>query len=144
MPEIRQGQQVTLLCSSFLEDGQSLDSEPNEPLVLTAGKKSKSYFSNKISESLIGMKVDEIKHFKVPGEHLFGKRNPLKILKLDFESENDYFVGKEINLKVINNNEEKIVDGEIVKIEGNTAFVDTNHPLCTQTIVVKLQIISFK
>ena len=141
--KIQKGQQVTLYCSSYLEDGQCLDPEPPEQVTVVAGNKTDDYLSTTVSTALVGMADGETKSLKISGEHIFGAFDPMKILKIEIEPSDEYYVGRDLELSITTDGKEETVEGSIIKVEGNEAMVDINHPLCNENILLKIEVVSF-
>lgn len=144
MTEIQKGQAVKILCTSFLEDGSALDENAGDaPLTMTAGTKGKNEFSTAVSNSLIGMKLKEIKHLKIPSRLAFGDHDQKKVYKLPLNGGAARSVGDEMQLKVSLGGGEEILDGVVIKVDEQFAHVDTNHPLAGQKLIVKIEVLSF-
>lgn len=144
MQMIRKDHDVTFQCSSFLEDGHCLDDHSQGPIKMVAGRVQKNAIAQAVSDSLIGMKIKEIKHFTVPPRHGFGEIDSGKIFELPLEVDHEHSVGDELELKVTKGGLEEILTGIIIKIEKGKAQVDTNHPLAGQSILIKIKVLSFK
>ena len=144
MTTVQKGQKVSFLCSSYLSNGDCLDSGDEEPICMVAGLTGKgNEFSKAVSKSLVGMSIREIKHLKVPPKFVFGEKDVGKIYKIPINETSSHRVGDEIKIKVTDADEAQVLEGTVAKIEGEYAHVDTNHPLAGETIIVKIQVISF-
>ncbi len=143
MSRIRKGQRVTFLCSSYLEDGSCLDGESEEPIKMIAGKKSANTISAVFSNSLLGMQRNETKSIKIPAAQAFGERQEDKIYRLPLAQDHKHYEGEDIQITVSSKGGEETLDGVIVKLNGDYASIDTNHPLAGQSLLVKIKVISF-
>lgn len=114
------------------------------PIFITAGINGKvNEFSKTISNCLIGMSVNEIKHFKMHPKFAFGEWDKKKVIKTVLAKDSHHQVGDDLKIKLTVQNQAQILDGTIVKIDGEYAHVDTNHPLAGEALIVKIQVISF-
>jgi FKBP-type peptidyl-prolyl cis-trans isomerase 2 len=112
--------------------------------MIAGNTKSGNEFSKAVANSLIKMSVNETKHLRIPARLCFGDRDPKKIFKLTLNSSNAHYrVGDEIKIKVSEQEQTRVLEGTITKIDGDHAHVDTNHPLAGENLVVKVQIVSF-
>lgn len=145
MSPIVKGQIVTFNCTSFLEDGSALDDpDETEPFVMKAGVVSKEEFPTAISGALVGMTINESKHLRIPPHLALGEHDPKKVYRLPTEAGREYKVGDPMQLLISNNKGEKVIDGIIIKHDGDQILVDANHPLSGKVLLVKIQILSVK
>ena len=142
MAVVEIGQSVTLQCVPFLENGKFLDREKGNTLVLTAGAKEQNQLSNTLSSVIVGMKIFEIKKYRVPAKYAFGEIDSNKIYSLSLDKDHTHKIGDEIDLKVRINNINSIKKGRIPKIEQNNAKVDTNHPLAGENLIFAIKILA--
>jgi len=144
MATIQKGQVVSFLCSSYLSNGECLESGDNEPIRMVAGSLNKGNdFSKSVSKSLIGMSINEIKQLKLPAKFAFGEKDENKIFKMPITGNSTYKIGDDIQIKVTDDEQAQVLEGTITKIRGDYAYVDTNHPLAGEILTVKIKIISF-
>ena len=142
MTLVAKGQTVTFRCLPFLENGDPLGNQKEEPLVLTAGSKGNSRLSNTLSTVIVGMGLLETKKYKVPAKFAFGDFDPNRVFKLSLEEPNDHKVGDELDLKVTTESGSSIKKGRILCLEQGNAEVDTNHPLAGENLIVEIKILA--
>lgn len=145
MAPIQQGQRVHFFCSSYLSNGECIDSDTSEPVRMVAGMNAKgNEFSKAVSHSLLGMSVDESKQFQVPARFAFGERDPGKVLKLPLSESPEGDIGDEVEFEFNHRKQGQSFIGTIVKKDNKFSYIDTNHPLAGEALTVKIRVISFE
>lgn len=144
MRKIRKGQKVSFWCSTYLKNGDCIDDGDQRPFQMIAGaSSSKSELAKAISDSLIGMSIKEAKRFEIPARSAFGDRDEKKIFRIPYEASSSYQIKDEIQIRVgAETQGSQLLNGVIVDISNNHAYVDTNHPLAGEPLTINIQIIS--
>lgn len=134
---------VHLHFNLILQDGTLADSSHayQKPGVFTLGD---GTFSSAIEEQLLGMAVGEKKRFSLAPADAFGDRDENKLYPLDlsiFPPEMELEEGLIVTFEQPNKQE---LPGVIRQIEHALVWVDFNHPLAGQHLMMDVEIINIE
>lgn len=140
---IQLGSEVEMHFSIRLTDGTIADStrDYGKPAKFKVGE---SDILDKVESALIGLKVGDKKKIMLSPEEGFGKGNPENLHwlpKTQFPQDIVLEQGLLISFTQPNGNE---IPGIIRELNDAQALVDFNHPLCGQSLIFDLEIVSIQ
>lgn len=137
MPEVKDGDRVTIHYRGTLKDGEEFDSSfDREPLSFVAGSEE---LIPGMSKAVIGMKVGDKKTVTIPPEEAYGDRQEEMIIQVErSQLPEDAKVGAMLGLST--------PDGQfhavLTELGDDQATLDGNHPLAGNTLVFEIEVVS--
>ena len=139
MREVRTGDQVSVHCIGWFDDGHEFyRTDPDEPLMVRVGA---GQVIPGFDAALLAMTEGGEKRLRIPAEEAYGLRRPeLSIaIPADRWTEGLPAVGDALRLRYEGGRELDVV---VTAVDGDAVHVDGNHPLAGQALTFALRLVS--
>lgn len=142
MSLVQAGDQVRIHYTVRLADGSAFFSTHNQgsesaPQALTAGS---DEVIRGISEAVIGMRVGERKLVQVEPDAAFGARDPALEQRVPLSK---LPPGARVGEWLEASSDANSIPVKVVSIEGDSAWIDANHPLSGHPLILEIELVSF-
>ena len=142
MESVKEGDKVQLLCEAKLEDGTiCFKNKQEKPLIFIVGE---GKFLPAMESEMKDMKKGESKTITLEPKDAFGvyKENlVVEIHEKNISTTTELNIGSSIQMKT---DSDKMIQGRITDIKGDTITVDFNHPLVDKIVIFTVTITSIE
>lgn len=136
--QVRKGSRVRIHYSLTV-DGKAVESsEGGKPLEFTQGA---GEVVPGLDEALLGLKPGQERGVSVPPEKGYGRANPAAVRKVPLSSFQSQPVALKAGMTVEGMSGGRLVTGRVLRLEGQDAVLDMNHPLAGKTLEIRVRVV---
>ena len=138
---VKKGDKVAIHYIGRLKDGSEFDNsyENGEPIKFEVGG---GMVIPGFDDAVVGMEIGDKKTIVIPPEQAYGERDDRYIFEVgkgEFPKDADIHVGAIFQMQ---SDQGEVIPVVISKIEGDTVFLDANHPLAGKELTFEMELVA--